>query len=519
MAKAISPLPYPSKDWWKNKKVEPTGGTLTELYSEVLAQVCLAYSITNNGKALTWSDIVPIQGNGDPKIDARGRAVPKKGWYTTSMASYVKLPRGKSLGRGTSPLAKQIVNYALDKLATNLLWVTAQGRNMAEIKKIYDIGTGYVIYNDKIFGNGNDSPYKVFLNSKTGVKPDKWNPADIWVMNKAGENAVKAMNRKNFGLPAVNNFFIEEYKAKNIIPISLKKPQSTFHYEVINTDEFYGRLVFGKGNNPDIEFTDGNKDVKINFTIETVELPSGMTAEKAARSAAVNGKVVDEKHIRLKYTSDGNQLEIEYNQTGGSKYAEAKMGKLGTDNIKNIVNNTTRMGVGKLNSIQNKYVDKVFLDSNEKQQDFLPKAGWYKLNQLGGGKPRKNARVDDENRELHDLFAEYISELWEEIGGNRPMEANLKDRFGSGGKLSTSKDFWSKSRAGELGVAIGSISNERIKRRLVQNLYDVAASIAYGQGLTKTEQILARNAGDITRFSRSTSRNIKFRAGPYVKVY
>ena len=138
---------------------------------------------------------------------------------------------------------------------------------------------------------------------------------------------------------------------------------------------------------------------------------------------------------------------------------------------------------------------------------------------MGGGKPRHNSRVDNSNQELHDLFAEYISALWEEIGGVRPMEANLKDRFGSSDKLSTSKDFWSKSRAGELGVAIGSINNNRVRRRLVQNLYDVAASIAYGTGLTRTEQILARNSGDITGFSRRTSHNVQFRAGPYVKVY
>ena len=85
--------------------------------------------------------------------------------------------------------------------------------------------------------------------------------------------------------------------------------------------------------------------------------------------------------------------------------------------------------------------------------------------------------------------------------------------------LSNNDALKDKIIAGEIGVSIGKISNARIKRRVVQNLYDVAASIAYGQGLTKTEQIIARNSGDITRFSRGTSRNVQFRAGPYVKVY
>ena len=74
------------------------------------------------------------------------------------------------------------------------------------------------------------------------------------------------------------------------------------------------KQYIGKSNNPTIEFTDGNKDVKINFTIETVELPKGMTAERAARTTVPGGKVVDSKNIRLKYTADGNQLEIEYDQ-------------------------------------------------------------------------------------------------------------------------------------------------------------------------------------------------------------
>ena len=518
------PVHYPSRDWWRNKRVEPTGGVLTEVYSEVLAQVCLSYSILNNGSALNWWNLVDEDSNEEPRLNARGNVIPKRGWYTTAMARLIELPRGRSLGTGSTTFATQLVNYALDKVVARQLWVTAQGRNMAEIKRIYNIGSNYKIYNDKIFGNGNDSPYKVFRDSIRGVRDDKWNPADIWVMTKEGKDSIVSMNRNNFGLPTVNNFFIEQYKEKNIIPISLKKPQASFHYEVINTNEFYGRLVFGRTNNPTVEFTDGNKDVKFNFTIETVELPKGMTTERASRSGVPGGRVVDSKNIRLKYTADGNQLELEYDQSGrgNPKYAEAKMGKLGTANIKQIVDNTTRRGVNKLRDIQNNYTDKTFSNSTNGQEEFLPaNAEWYKLDQLGGGKPRRNTRIDDNNRELHNLFSEYVSELWEEIGNAPPMlEQNLKDRFNaSGQKLSTSKEFWSKSRAGELGVAIGSSGRDIIKRRLLQNLYDVAASIAYGQGLTKTEQIIARNSGDITRFSRGTSRNVQFRAGPYVKVY
>ena len=174
------PVPYPSRDWWRNKRVEPTGGVLTEVYSEVLAQVCLSYSILNNGSALNWWNLVDEDSNEEPRLNARGNVIPKRGWYTTAMARLIELPRGRSLGTGSTTFATQLVNYALDKVVTRQLWVTAQGRNMAEIKRIYNIGSNYKIYNDKIFGNGNDSPYKVFRDSIRGVRDDKWNPCLLY---------------------------------------------------------------------------------------------------------------------------------------------------------------------------------------------------------------------------------------------------------------------------------------------------------------------------------------------------
>ena len=128
--------------------------------------------------------------------------------------------------------------------------------------------------------------------------------------------------------------------------------------------------------------------------------------------------------------------------------------------------------------------------------------------------------MDNDNQQLHNLFVDYISEIAQEIKANDfPVSANLRERFGKGGKLSNSKDFWSKSRAGELGVAIGGVNQKVVQKRLIQNLYDVAASIAYATGLTPTEQILARRVGDVTAFTKDTSRNVQFRSGPYIKVY
>jgi len=519
-----------SSAFWKKKKVQPTGGTLTELYSEVLAQICLSYSITNGGRAMKWNDIALSARDGDPYLDAKGRAQLKAGWLTPSMKSIIVLPGGNSFGpKGQSQFSKTMCNYAVDKLGSGTI-IDAQGRNLAAVCNRYSLNKGgYTVYNDKSIALRPElNPYKSFQAAKTGVKDDKWNPADIWIINGKGQRALRIENRNSKkDLNAVNNFFVKQYKNNNIIPVSLKKPRANaVSMDVVNTNEYYYRLVLGKGSNPTIEFEDGNKDMKINFTIETVQLPPGMTSQRAARIVNVPAsKVTSSKDIRLKYTSDGNQLEIEYSQTrtpGTAKsdpLAAAKMGKIGTKNMRDIINNTTRQGVSKLKGIQKDYENKTFTNSKGKDENFLPKGDWYKLKQLGGGKPRKNPRVDNNNQELHDLFSEYLSEVWSQINrGSAPMAANLKDRFGTGRDLSTSKEFWSKSRAGEVGLAIKGTS-QSLQRRLIQNLYDVAASISYGQGLTLTERIQAMAVGDITRFSRSQKRQVKFVSGPYVKVY
>ena len=75
------PVPYPSRDWWRNKRVEPTGGVLTEVYSEVLAQVCLSYSILNNGSALNWWNLVDEDGDEEWCLEDMGESSPDRYHY------------------------------------------------------------------------------------------------------------------------------------------------------------------------------------------------------------------------------------------------------------------------------------------------------------------------------------------------------------------------------------------------------------------------------------------------------
>ena len=88
------------------------------------------------------------------------------------------------------------------------------------------------IFNDKIFGTGGSGdPYAVYLNANTGLQPDKWNPADIWVMTPAGIKSLVRFNhdktsREKASVALINNFLIKQFESKDIIPISLKKTVS-----------------------------------------------------------------------------------------------------------------------------------------------------------------------------------------------------------------------------------------------------------------------------------------------------
>ena len=529
----------PTKEWYADlkRKQDAPRGVLTEAYTEVLAQICLAWSV-KYGKPLKWEDILNYNADGNPTLifprsptRTRGRVSPKMDWHKP-ISDLMVIPTVRSFGsRGQSQFALDLLNFSMDPAATGLTWLEAQANNLHKIRRIFRITANHKSYNDKLYGGTgrSEDPYKAYMNTRTGVNNDKWNPADMWVMTDKGKREMANFNRRrSVNLIALNEFLAQQFESRDIIPISLKKPQASMHYDVVNTNHYVQRIVLGEGNNPTIEFTDGNRDMKINFTVQTVKLPKGIKTSDARRNPSLipsNALVKNEKHIRLKYTVDGNQLELEYSQTGSGSYAKAQMGKIGAGNVKEIINNTTRLGVQRLQTIQMRYVNSKFTDDhNSQEKSFGIKASeWYNLKQLGGGKPRRNDNISNDNRELHSLFSGYLTEIWEAI--NRSGNANgpapdFDGRFGTsdGDGLTNSKAYWSKARAGEVGLAVGGITQERFKRRTIQNLYEAAASIAFGSGLNEKEKQEAIALGDTSRWMKSTNR-IPFEAGPYVKVY
>ena len=460
-------------------------GASTELYSEVLAQVCLAYSIKNNS-ALT-KEVLIKGGKLDPKV-------------INDIQRYIVAQ--SSVNLSSSRFADGFVQYISGNVSGKLNWIDAQGRNMQDVKKRFKIGTKHKIFNDKLFDSRAtaNNPYTAFLKAGTGAKTDKWNPADIWAMNLDGIRALnrlnkRVMSRSKISLEYCNQFLADQFSHGNIIPISLKKPQKTPHIEIVNSNEFVSRISLNGTKNATIEYDYGNKDVKINFTIETVQLSKGQKASTARRNPnSISGKVVagSQKHIRLKYHVDNKKIELEYTQSGYPSRAAAKMGNLGATNFQRIINDTAKSGVSKLNRIQSNYSD---ID--------VKTSPWFNGRQLGVTKARNEKSKITPHM---DRIAEYVGDMWKEINGTvfDSSERSMKDESA----------IWSKARAGELGVAISAIPNKKVKQRVIQNLYEAAASISYVTGLNKEEMELEKEVG-----MDPSSRKTNFNASVYVKVF
>ena len=99
-----------------------------------------------------------------------------------------------------------------------------------------------------------------------------------------------------------------------------------------------------------------------------------------------------------------------------------------------------------------------------------------------------------------------FDEMWNEINGT------VFDSSES--SMNNASAIWSKARAGELGVSISAIPSEQIKKRVIQNLFEAAASISYVTGLNMEERQLEMEVG-----MDPTPRKTNFNASVYVKVF
>jgi len=459
------------------------GGRDTEVYSEILVQFCLAYRLIY-GERATHDKV----GEGDDFKPDVFRAV-KNRIVTAGKFSLTNSTTRKNL--------RQFSRQISDGTDT---WLDSSSAAAEVLVSKLKIPNDAKIFNDKVFGTGGTGdPYAVYLKANTGLQPDKWNPADVWIMTPAGIRSLVhfnriAANKEKSSVALINNFLIRQFNDRDIIPVSLKKTKanpSSVHYTIMNSNQFVERISFGGTNNPTIELTGGNRDMKINFTLETVELNSGMSARSAQANLFGNiGKTVpgSQKNIRIKYNVNKKQLELEYTQSGQPSLALAKMGSLGSKSFTSIVSQTSNQGINELNKIKKKYKDDLGLDTGD-----------YFVSQT--------VKFTDEQ---YDQMTMYMNDIWTQVTGDNMPDMRKDKAIGNDVKLL--KD---KLMSSELSLAISGIKNEKVQRRVVQNLYNACASIGFGSGLNKEERELMEQSG----VGQSNKLRAQFTGGIHVKVF
>ena len=508
-------------------------GSTTEFCSEALGQICLAWAILGRGN-LTVSDLVNAPLSRQTRVGGKWDNFSDNGGLNMNAIRSVSglCVWAHRSGTWTPARSSLFADYISRPLTpsrqegpNNPNWVAAQYRYMSEIVRRYGLNRSYKIINDKVLQSmvrvDGVNPYTAVM--QTGISAtsrDKWNPADIWCVNKEGVRAMRRLNQQisrrdgKTSIEACNQFIANQFNERNIIPLSLKKPRGVVapHLDEMNTGEYIQTIALGTdagGRNDLIEFDSNptrgqaNQDMKINFTIETVQLPEGKRglkeAARARRGDRVPGAISvpgSQRHVRIKYHVNNKKLELEYTQTGESTvHAAAKMGNIGSDNFRRIIEGTSRSGIARLNQIQTNYSD-IDIQTNP----------WFNANQLDiGSLSSANRRRNEERVEPHRVrMMEYLDDIWTAINGSGMTQVD-RSRF-----LNT-MSIWNKSRAGEVGMAVGGANSAAIRKRIVQNLYELASSIADVVGLSKQDM-----GSDWMGIS---SRKTNFNSSAYVKVF
>ena len=105
-------------------------GAKTELYSEVIGQICLAFSI-DKSRPIKLLDF---------NIDQIKKLKPYMVFHSKANFSDITFVR-------------ELIEYGMDEVSRGLPFVVAQGKNMNKLRKDLKITKQHKIYNDKLYGN------------------------------------------------------------------------------------------------------------------------------------------------------------------------------------------------------------------------------------------------------------------------------------------------------------------------------------------------------------------------------
>ena len=399
----------------------------------------------------------------------------------------------------------------------NNIWLDSANKQAELVISTYNIPSNAMIYSDKLYEYNNrilprtGNPYQIFARKASGmsstlnttIKPDKWNPADMWIMTRSGLQDMIKFNRllsrmNSFNTNTINNFLHKKYDDREIFPISLKKldPQSP-HVTLVNSKYFVEQIdIKSQTNPPIIEFTPDNQDVKINFSLRTIQLAKGKNPmQSQGRINDLNGTEVrgSEKKVMLKYNVNKEQLEVFFSQTGTTP-GQARHGSVGKELMTRVISETSQEGIRHLNTLKQNYINGSNLELNQDNQFFIS----------------QRVAINDNNRSI---ALGYLGELWADIRDDN--DTVVPGRFAS--KYGTNNDSVKKKVvSGEIGISINRISNQTVKTRVIQNLYNAAASIGIMSGLSKRDQSSLAAGGATPPSNKLTPTML---GGIHIKVY
>ena len=343
------------------------------------------------------------------------------------------------------------------------------------------------------------NPYDIYnkASSKLRMTPnnDKWNPGDIWFMNKDGENKLSeysrdfssqkdAMDSLN-DLNDLNGMLIHQYNLHNIIGMSLKKIGDgdngyNVQFKLVNSKNYFDEEVeldTSKANNG-IELKSSNQDISFFLKIRKVERDP-KTENITKRYPWYNA---NNTYLKLKTKAGGYRLELNIKGT------EARHGSIGTKGYQSIIWETDRTGVEKLKKVQSEYSNLTFGRNSTDQ--FLS--------------------FDITSRQtpaLMDLVNSYMGDVYNYVNDDSHVFEMQ------------SKPDWMQSKviASELGYVVKSTGRKETINSIVENLYRIAASSGMVYGTTsEIKKILKEND---PKLSGVGEREIVMNSSIHAKVY
>ena len=436
------------------------GGKITEALTEGFFCVYLALHLKGKLKSFSPSELTKKSGN--------YTSADFTTWCSTNIISTILKYALKDTQ--FTKEAKHYYNYltGINKtLKKSMHEVFTEQVLVFSKENTVNLNQGFFIMRQGQLKDTGGDPYGVFADMAKSIKSkyslsqapkdDKWNPADVWVIDNAGitelKDCVKLAREKksapaNFHTAVLNhlNSCIQDlWEKKHLYPVSLKLPGGAVKVTLEN-DKSPGGLAkvvrYEK-----FELKNSNQDIQLFFSIDYVENHSRKMVRKNAFKL----------RLKTKTKTGGHRLEIESQTGGGARY-----GTVGLSSQEYILANT----------VPSADIDK--LQKHRKEFSKLIELGY-----LDASSNNKWINVDEMSKKFNEDSKKFKAKI-------TPYFISLFDKVGDG-DIPKNKDaefYLNKTHSAEIGYLMKSITGDLVKSELIKNWYDIANSQRFAVGIS-----------------------------------